>query len=154
MKHLVLWSVAVLMAWPALAGTNDKSLTAKTGNTIFLAYEGKQSWPTGEVAQSEQDYAVPVYWGLPAKPYKVLGRVVDERQEGLDLVEHTVEDVVGQQKDRLRNCANQGKRRGGDAVVVTDDERVLKTLNLTEKDARRETPLAHERKDVVLVIKF
>ena len=116
------------------AKTDDKK-AAKTGDTTVIAYEGNQNWPTGESAEILKDYAVPVYKGLPNKSYKVLGRIVDERA-GVEEIGKAFEDTFGGQKHRIRDCANQAKLQGGDALLVTDDERVLKALNLTRKPPR------------------
>lgn len=146
---------ASVLVWvlPAAAKT-DKDKETKTGDTTFIAYEGSQSWPTGDSVDIVKDYAVPIYKGLPSKSYKVLGRIEDERQDGVDEVGKAFDDTFGSQKHRLRNCANQAKLHNGDAVVITDDERVLKAFNLTSKDAKDASPLAHGKRSVVLIIKF
>jgi hypothetical protein len=90
---------------------------------------------------------------LPDKSYRVIGRVVDERT-GIEEVGRAFEDVFGSQKHRIRNCANQAKLHDGDALLVTDDEQVLKALDLSKKDAKEASPLAHEHRKVVLIIKF
>ena len=136
----------------ALAKTDEKK-EPKTGDTTVVAYEGSQNWPTGESTEIIKGYAVPVYKGLPNKGYKVLGRIVDER-EGVEEVGKAFEDTFGGQKHRIRNCANQAKLQGGDALLVTDDERVLKALKLSTKDAKEASPLAREQHKVVLIIKF
>ena len=154
MKGICLLCGALVLALPAMAKSDEKKEETKTGDTMVIAYEGTQSWPTTGTAEAIKDYAVPIYKGLPNKPYRVIGRVVDERQDGIEEVGRAFDDAFGSQKHRLRNCANQAKLHGGDAVMITDDERVLKALNLTTKDAKKETPLAHERHNVVLIIKF
>jgi hypothetical protein len=154
MKRICLLGVTLMWALSATAKTDEKKDEPKTGDTTVIVYQGPQSWPTSTAAEIIKDYAVPIYKGLPNKSYTVIGRIVDERQEGIEQVGKAFDDVFGSQKHRLRNCANQAKLHGGDAVMVTDDERVLKALNLTTKDASKETPLAHERHNVVLIIKF
>jgi hypothetical protein len=139
-------------AMAAQAKTDDQK-AAKTGDTTVIAYEGSQNWPTAESAQILKDYAVPVYKGLPNKSYKVLGRIVDERA-GVEEIGKAFEDTFGGQKHRIRDCANQAKLQGGDALLVTDDERILKAFNLTRKDAKEVSPLANEQHKVVLIIKF
>jgi len=131
--------------------SDDKS--AKTGDTTVVAYSGAQSWPTGTSAEILKDYAVPVYKGLPDKQYKVVGRIIDSRS-GVEEVGKAFEDTFGGQKHRLRECTNQAKQQGGDAVVVTDDDRVLKTLNLSRKEAKDSSPLAKDQHSVVLIVKF
>jgi hypothetical protein len=144
--------IGLAVATTAQAKTDEKK-AAKTGDTTVIAYEGSQNWPTAESAEIIKDYAVPVYKGLPNKSYKVLGRIVDERA-GVEEVGKAFEDTFGGQKHRIRDCANQAKLQGGDALLVTDDERVLKALNLTRKDAKKGSPLANEQHKVVLIIKF
>lgn len=144
---------ALASVLPALAKTDEKT-EVKTGDTTVVAYQGKQDWPTADGAEVIKDYAVPIYMGLPNKGYKVIGRIVDERQEGFRVVGRAFDNTFGSQKNRLRNCANQAKLHDGNAVLITADERVLKALSLTAKDAKNETPLAHEQKNVVLIIKL
>ena len=152
--YAVVGVIGLALALPASAKSDEKKDEMKTGDTSVIAYEGSQSWPTSNKTEFVKDYAVPIYKSLPDKRYKVIGRIVDERQEGIEVVGRAFDDAFGSQKQRLRDCANQAKLHGGDAVLVTDDERVLKALGLTTKDAKKETPLAHERKNVVLIIKF
>ncbi|HUJ11081.1 MAG TPA: hypothetical protein VL171_13745 [Verrucomicrobiae bacterium] len=145
-------ALALALTGNLLAKSSDKKET-KTGDTTVIAYEGHQSWPTAKSAQIMQGYAVPVYQGLPDKKYKVLGRIVDERN-GVDEVGRAFGEAFGSQKHRIRDCANQAKLNGGDAVMVTDDERVLKALDTSMKSAKEESPLIHEQHKVVLIIKF
>ncbi|HUI07418.1 MAG TPA: hypothetical protein VL486_10490 [Verrucomicrobiae bacterium] len=154
MKRICLLCVALAWALSAMAKSDEKKDEPKTGDTTVIAYEGRQSWPTSKTAEVIQDYAVPIYKGLPDKAYKVIGRVVDERQEGIEEVGRAFDDAFASRKQRLRVCANQAKLHGGNAVMITDDERVLKALNLTTKDAKKEAPLVHERHSVVLIIKL
>jgi len=154
MKRISLIMLGVIWGLSATAGADVKKDEVKTGDTMVIAYEGKQDWPTSPTAQIIQDYAVPIYKGLPNKAYVVIGRIVDERQDGIEQVGRAFDDAFGSHKQRLRNCANQAKAHGGNAVMITDDERVLKAFNLTTKDASKETPLARERHSVVLIIKL
>lgn len=158
MKRFGLLCAGVAAIGFALAGIvqakTDEKKEVKTGDTTVVAYEGSQNWPTGESAEIIKGYAVPVYKGLPNKSYKVLGRIVDERTDGVEEVGRAFDNAFGSQKHRIRSCANQAKLQGGDALLVTDDERVLKALNLSTKDAKEASPLAHEQHKVVLIIKF
>jgi len=99
----------------------------KFGDAVFLKYEGAQSWPVGDRSQIISDFAVPIYLGLPNKRYKVLGRVYDERTSGIGVMNRAFAEGLFSEKDRQRDCADQAKYRGGDAVVITNDERVTKT---------------------------
>src|SRR5712671_646992 len=107
-------AVGLALALPAVAKADEKT-EIKTGDTTVIVYEGSQEWPTGKTPNIIKDYAVPIYKGLPDKQYKVIGRIVDERQEGVEVVGRTFDDAFGSQKHRLRNCANQAKQHGGDA---------------------------------------
>ena len=158
MKRISLFCT-VLIAWglilvlPAMA-KSDTEKEVKTGDTTVIAYEGSQKWPTSDKVEIIKDYAVPIYKGLPNKSYKVLGRVVDERTDGIEEIGRAFDDAFGSKKHRIRNCANQAKLKGGDALLVTDDEQVLKALNLSTHDAKDTSPLAKEQRKVVLIIKF
>jgi len=160
MKRLHL-TVAILVGF-CLAGTMCTTATAKdsdkdetkTGNTTFLAYEGAQSWPTGKTTEANKDYSVPVYIGLPDKSYKVLGRISDDRTSGVDVMDRGFDEAFGKEKRRMRNCANQAKSHGADAVIVTDDEKVIKALSLSSKQVHESAPLFDHEHSVVLAIKF
>ena len=58
------------------------------------------------------------------------------------------------EKDRQRDCADQAKYRGGDAVLVTNDERVIGALGLSPEELSKTTPLFRHRDSATLVIKF
>jgi hypothetical protein len=142
-----------LVIKPVLADEQNKE-ELKTGETMVIAYEGKQSWPTGENAQVIKGYAVPIYIGLPAKRYTVVGRICDSRTSGVEVVERGFDEAFGKERHRMRNCANQAKRQGGDAVLVTDDERVLKPFNLSSRELKETAPLFDHKDKIVLIIKF
>ena len=154
MKHLKV-ALAVVLGLGVVGGMNatakenksDKDET-KVGDTAFLAYEGSQSWPTGAGSQVNKDYSV------PDKSYKVLGRVYDKRTSGLGVVDHAFDEGLGKESHRMRNCANQAKQHGADAIVVTDDEKVIKVFNLSKKDVRESAPLFDHEHSIVLAIKF
>jgi hypothetical protein len=124
------------------------------GDTRFLAYEGEQTWPTADNAMIIKDHAVPVYVGLPNKPYRILGRIYDDRRSGFARVGRAFAEGLFPEKDRQRDVANQAKHRGGDAVLVTDDATILKALNLDAKELRETTPLFDHKDKVTLAIKF
>jgi hypothetical protein len=126
----------------------------KVGDTEFTAYDGSQSWPTGSNPQINKEYSIPIYIGLPDKGYKVIGRITDKRDEGVDVMDKAFDEGLGSEKHRMRNCANQGKQHEADALVVTDDEKVIKVFNLTKKELHESTPLFKYKHSVVLAIKF
>jgi hypothetical protein len=132
---------------------SDKDET-KVGDTAFTAYDGAQSWPTASSPQTNNNYSIPIYIGLPDRSYKVIGRITDKRQEGVDVMGKAFDEGLGSENHRMRNCANQAKQHGADAVVVTDDERVIKVFNLTRKELHESTPIFKYEHSVVLAIKF
>ena len=158
MKRLnAAWTIvlAVCVAGTLVVQAKDKeSDEAKTGNTTFTAYDGSQSWPRGSGAEIIQDYSAPIYIGLPDKRYKVVGRITDDRDSGFDAVGRAFDEGLGSEKHRMRNCANQAKQHGADAVLVTDDENVIKVFNLTRKEVKESAPLFKYKHSVVLAIKF
>src|SRR5262245_712215 len=85
-------------------------------DAAFIGYEGPQTWPTGAGAQVVSDFAVPIFFGLPDRPYRVLGRVLDDRT-GVGMVGRALSRLFSE-RDRQRDAANQAKFRGGDALVV------------------------------------
>jgi hypothetical protein len=151
-------AVAVLVGFCVVSTTvkakdADKNET-KTGDTDFLAYEGSQSWPAGKSTEINKDYSIPIYVGLPDKSYKVLGRISDNRTSGVDVMDRGFDEAFGKEKRRMRNCANQARLHGADAIVVTDDEKVIKTLNLSSKEVHESAPLFDHEHSVVLAVKF
>ena len=152
MKVLAAALVAMLGfgAVPACAQEADK----KFGDAKFLKYEGTQRWPTGDRTQLISDFSVPIYLSLPSKPYKVLGRVYDDRTTGIGVMNRAFAEGLFSEKDRQRDCADQAKYRGGDAVLVTNDERVIGALGLSREELSKTTPLFQHRDSATLVIKF
>jgi hypothetical protein len=142
------------VAWAVNATAKESKDETKVGDTAFLAYEGSQSWPTGKGSEVNKEHSVPIYIGLPDKSYKVLGRIYDKRTSGLGVVDHAFDEGVGSEKHRMRNCANQAKQQGADAVLVTDDEKVIKVFNLSKKEVRESAPLFDHEHNIVLAIKF
>jgi hypothetical protein len=143
---------AVLAAGAAGAGAQDGG--KKFGDAAFLRYEGAQSWPTGPGAQIISDFAVPIYLGLPSKPYKVLGRVYDDRTTGIGVMTRAFSEGLFSERDRQRDCADQAKSRGGDALLITNDERVIKALGVSKEQLEKTTPLFKHKDSATLVIKF
>jgi hypothetical protein len=146
-------AVALVLGLPhsVRAGDADKAF----GDAHFIAYEGSfKGWPTGDKAQVIKDYAVPIYLELPDKKYKVLGRIYDSRRSGFGVVGRAFAEGLFSEKDRQRDCANQAKYRGGDAVLVTKDERIIKELGLDATEIQKTAPLFDYKDKVVLAIKF
>ena len=127
---------------------------AKFGDTKFVVYEGEQSWPTGESAQINNDFSIPIYIGLPTKKYKVLGRIYDERKSGVGVVGKAFAEGLFSEKDRQRDCANQARFRGADAVLVTSNEKIIKALGVSNEDVHDTAPLFDHKDKVVVAIKF
>ncbi len=138
----------------SLNATAKDNEETKVGDTAFTAYDGSQSWPTGTKAEINKDYSIPIYIGLPDKGYKVVGRITDKRDEGIEVMDKAFDEGLGSEKHRMRNCANQAKQHGADAVLVTDDEKVIKVFNLSKKELHESTPLFKHPHSVVLAIKF
>jgi hypothetical protein len=80
------------------------------GTTEYLAYSGsQQNWPTAPGAIVDNKLAVPVYYGLPPRPYRVLGEIVTAKPQGWRL------DV---QSQAMEQTAEEGKKLGADAIIV------------------------------------
>ena len=136
------------------SGVHAQEAGKKFGDAKFLKYEGTQTWPVGERAQIISDFSVPIYLGLPNKPYTVLGRVYDDRTSGIGVMTRAFAEGLFSEKDRQRDCADQAKYRGGDAVLVTNDERVIQAFSLSREELSKTTPLFQHRDSVTLVIKL
>ena len=144
--------VAVLVCGAGVASAQEAG--KKFGDAKFLKYEGSQTWPTGDRTQLISDFSVPIYLSLPNKPYKVMGRVYDDRTTGIGVMNRAFAEGLFSEKDRQRDCADQAKYRGGDAVLVTNDERVIGALGLSREELSKTTPLFRHRDSATLVIKF
>jgi hypothetical protein len=145
-----------LVALLAGSGVDARAQEAgkKFGDAKYLQYEGTHSWPTGDRAQMISDFSVPIYLGLPNKPYKILGRVYDDRTTGIGVVGRAFSEGLFSEKDRQRDCADQAKYRGGDALLVTNDERIITALGLSREELSKTTPLFQHKDSATLVIKF
>jgi hypothetical protein len=150
---LAVMLLALCTMLPRVTPAADQSDTS-FGDAHFIAYEGEQSWPRASSTEAIESYAVPIYIGLPTKRYKVLGRIYDPRTTGLDVVGRAFAEGLFPEKDRQRDVANQAKFRGGNAVLVTSDSRILKVLDLTEEEVRKTAPLFEHKDKVVLVIEL
>lgn len=141
-----------LLVGTALAGDSKEP---KFGDTAFMAFAGKQErWPTAKNAQVIKEYSVPIYLGLPDERYQILGRVYDGRTTGVGVIGRGVAKGLFSEKDRQKDCANQAKFRGGSAVVVTKDPKILEAFSLSEEELKKTTPLFDHPDKLVLVIKF
>src|SRR5262249_47895263 len=142
----------VLVCASPQAGAQDAG--KKFGDAKFLKYEGTQKWPTGDRAQIISDFSVPIYLGLPHKHYKVLGRVYDDRTTGIGVMNRAFAEGLFSEKDRQRDCADQARFRGGDALLVTNDQRILEALGLSRDELSKTAPLFQHKDSAALVIKF
>jgi hypothetical protein len=149
--HVLAAVALVLTSFPAAHAAPDEP---RFGDTRFQAYEGEQNWPTAENAMIIKDYVLPIYIGLPNRRYRILGRIYDDRRSGFARIGRAFAEGLFSEKDRQRDCADQARYRGGDAVLVTGDEKILKALNLDAKELRETTPLFDYKDKVTLAIKF
>jgi len=152
MKVLAAALVAVLVCGAVSVSAQEAG--KKFGDAKFLKYEGTQQWPMGDRAQIISDFSVPIYLTLPGKPYKVLGRVYDDRTTGIGVMNRAFAEGLFSEKDRQRDVADQAKYRGGDAVLVTNDERIISALGLSREELSKTAPLFQHKDSATLVIKF
>jgi hypothetical protein len=54
----------------------------------------------------------------------------------------------------MRNVANQAKDHGANAVIVTENDDVIKAFNLSHKEVHRSAPLFKYNHSIVLAVKF
>jgi len=154
MKGLVMMLGLVAMLGCGSVDAGAQEAGKKFGDAKYLTYEGTQNWPTGDRAQIISDFSVPIYLGLPNKRYTVLGRVYDDRSTGIGVMTRAFAEGLFSEKDRQRDCADQAKYRGGDAVLVTNDERIITGLGLSREQLSKTTPLFQYKDSATLVIKF
>jgi len=84
---------------------------AGCANTEFIPYAGaQQTWPTAPGSFVDTKLAVPVYYGLPPRPYRVLGEVTTE--QGHTWLWTNV------QSEAMEKAAKEAKTRGADAIIV------------------------------------
>ena len=154
MKPLVgVLGLLAILAWSGGAAS-AQDIGRKFHDAAFTRYEGSQDWPTADRAQIISDFAVPIYLGLPNKPYKVLGRVYDDRTSGIGVMTRAFAEGLFSERDRQRDCADQAKYRGADALLVTNDERVIRALGLSKDELSKTTPLFEHKDSATLAIKF
>jgi hypothetical protein len=150
MSHIRLW--VVLIGVTGLLGCVTPHTTSSEGFTGFLAYEGSQSgWPRAASALMKSDFAVPAYLGLPSRPYRVIGFVVND------------EPIVGDQglppwvwsdETRLANACNQARYHGADAVLLTKDPALVKLLNPQEGHTLQSYRLLTNFDGVIVAVKW
>lgn len=150
---IVLGLLVAFESWQTSVSAKTED-NLKVGDTGFVAYEGSQNWPTADKSELIKDYSIPIYLGIPNKNYKVLGRVIDKRSEGLGVVGRAFDEGLGKESYRMRDVANQARLNGANAVVVTDNENVLKTFNLTPKQIEDSAPLFNHKHKIVLAVKI
>lgn len=125
------------------------------GDARFQALVGKQSaWPKAKNARMITDRAVPIYLGLPATAYTVLGRVHDPRTRGIGVVGKVIAEGIFAETERQRDCARLAKARGGNALLVSEHEVFRKAFNLTSEQVRKTAPLFNHKDSIVLVVKL
>ena len=119
--------LATLAALIGLTGCATTYTTASKGFTGFIAYEGNQpKWPTSSSALTEVDFAIPVYLGLPAKSYRVLGFVVSDEPISND---KKLPAWLWSDETRLANACNQAKAYGADAILLTKDPALVSLMS-------------------------
>ncbi len=148
------WAAGLLAMTLATGAARADDAGKKFHDAAFARHEGAQDWPTGDRAEVISDFAVPIYLGLPTKPYTVLGRVYDDRTSGIGIMTRAFSEGLFSERDRQRDCADQAKFRGGDALLVTSDEGVVKALGLSSDQLSKTAPLFQLKDSAVLVIKF
>ncbi len=75
----------------------------------YSAYRGQhKNWPTGSAGHSLSHEQLPVYHGLPEKPYRVIGTV------------SLPDDSISEQE-----TAQLASRYGGEAVLIVDQDSEL-----------------------------
>ncbi len=127
----------------------------KFGDAQFIAFQGDQKiWPTGEGTMVIRDYAVPIFIGLPKVKYTVLGRIYDPRTGPFGIVGRGLAEGLFSESDRRRDCARLAQYRGGQALLVTSHERIVKAFNLSLDEIEKTAPLFEHKDKLVLVIKF
>jgi hypothetical protein len=103
----VAWTLAVS------AGDKDKdSDNEKVGSTDFSPYDGRQSWSTGKNTEVNKDYSVPICFVWPNRHYKVLGRIYDKRESGIDVVGHAFDEGLGSENTGCETLPTRPRTTG------------------------------------------
>jgi hypothetical protein len=81
----------------------------------FIAYQGaQQNWPTAPGSMVETKFAVPVYYGLPPRKYRVMGELTAEEEGRWRWSDP--------ESDAMEDVAKEAKKIGADAIIVTGRE--------------------------------
>ncbi len=151
-----LWlSLAFLLGMSVFPLTQAGQTDDKFGDTRFTPYQGLQiNWPRAERAQVIQEHSVPIYIGLPKQKYYIMGRIHVPQSGGVRVVIRGPADELFPEWGRQRDCANQARHQGGNAVLVTGNAKILKAFGLTKEDIEKTAPLLEHKDKLVLVIQF
>jgi hypothetical protein len=84
----------------------------------------------------------------------VLGRIVDDRNDGVEVIGKELGGFFGGEKKKLRNIANQARLNGAEAVVITDHPDVVRALGVSDRELKKTSPLGEDRRRAVLAVKF
>jgi hypothetical protein len=143
--------VALVAAVAVPAHSEDAT---KFNDARYVSFEAPFEGYTGKNAELIKEFAVPIYIGIPDHPYSVFGRVYDSRNSGVSMLGKALSEGLFSERDRQRDCAAQARYQGGDALVVTGDEKTLKKLGLNIQDVESTAPLFQHKDKVALVVKF
>lgn len=125
-RYEIVSLLGLLLALGAAGCRSNPATSTDVGDTIFLTYEGKQgSWPISDHVLVENDLIPPVYHGLPARSYTILGRIVGTQHNpiGRGLAEGLWND-----RDRLSDVCTQARMHHADAVILTDNQQIMEAL--------------------------
>lgn len=141
--------IAALAGWMGCATPHT---TSSPGFTDFLAFEGTQaSWPRATSSLVKSDFAVPAYLGLPSKPYRVIGFVVNSEpivgDEGLPA-------WLWSDETRLANACNRALEHGADAVLLTKDPALVRLLTPPDGHTIQSYRLLTNFDGVIVAIKW
>ena len=91
---------------PCLVTLSIAALLTGCATGDFTPYSGaQQNWPTAPGAFVKTQYAVPAYYGLPPRPYVVLGYL-------------DADTAPIRRKGVVEFAAKRAKEIGGDAIIV------------------------------------
>ena len=106
---------SVVKTFPLLIVAAVALLTG-CATTDFMPYTGaQQKWPTASGALVSTKYAIPVYRGLPDRPYIILGEVAASHGQTWLWTDA--------ESEAMEAAANEAKKRGGDAIILQGSSR-------------------------------
>jgi hypothetical protein len=142
------WLSVVLAS--GLLGCATPHTTESKGMTGYLAYDGKQdNWPRNSSSLTKVDFAVPAYLGLPPKPYRILGFVVNTAPSlG---AQAALPEWMWSDETRMANAANQAKEHGGDAIMVTNDPKVVQVFKTLAAGSESTRLLVNSDAEIVVI---